>query len=87
MGQRGARGLRTQAAACRDPGRTPAMARRQQATTWELRAALRLGRLWQQQDKRQDAYDLLAPVYHWFTEGLDTDDLQDATALLEELAG
>ncbi len=45
-----------------------------------------LARLWQQQDKRQDAYDLLAPVYGWFTEGFDTADLQEAKALLEELA-
>jgi predicted ATPase len=41
--------------------------------------------LWQSQGKRQDAYDLLAPVYGWFTEGFDTADLQDAKALLEEL--
>jgi predicted ATPase len=45
-----------------------------------------LGRLWQQQGKRQAAYDLLAPIYHWFTEGFDTADLQDAKALLEALA-
>ena len=45
-----------------------------------------LARLWQQQDKRQDAYDLLAPVYGWFTEGFDTADLKDAKALLDELA-
>ncbi len=44
-----------------------------------------LARLWQSQDKRQDAYNLLAPVYGWFTEGFDTADLQDAKALLEEL--
>jgi predicted ATPase len=63
-----------------------ALARRQQAKSWELRAAMSLGRLWQQQGKRQEAYDLLAPIYHWFTEGFDTADLQDARALLAELS-
>ena len=58
----------------------------QQAKSWELRAATSLARLWQSQDKRQDAYDLLAPVYGWFTEGFDTADLQDAKALLDELS-
>jgi hypothetical protein len=48
------------------------------ATSWKLRAATSLARLWQQQGKRQDARDLLAPVYGWFTEGFDTADLQDA---------
>ena len=62
-----------------------AVARRQQARSWELRAAMSLARLWQQQDKRQEAYDLLAPIYGWFTEGFDTADLQDAKALLEAL--
>ncbi len=62
-----------------------AVARTQQAKSLELRAAMSLGRLWQQQGKRQEAYDLLAPVYHWFTEGFDTADLQDAKALLAEL--
>jgi predicted ATPase len=61
------------------------IARRQQAKSWELRAALSLSRLWRQQGKRQEAYDLLAPIYHWFTEGFDTADLQDARALLAEL--
>jgi predicted ATPase len=46
-----------------------------------------LGRLWQQQGKRDAAHALLAPVYDWFTEGFDTADLQEAKALLEELAG
>jgi predicted ATPase len=46
-----------------------------------------LARLWQQQGKRAEAYELLAPIYDWFTEGFDTADLQDARALLEELAG
>ena len=45
-----------------------------------------LSRLWQSQDKRQDAYDLLAPVYEWFTEGFDTADLQEAKSLLDELS-
>jgi class 3 adenylate cyclase/predicted ATPase len=62
------------------------LARNQQAKSFELRAATSLARLWQQQGKRQEAHDLLAPVYHWFTEGLDTADLQDAKALLEALA-
>ncbi len=62
------------------------IARHQQAKSLELRAATSLARLWQCQDKRQDAYDLLAPVYGWFTEGFDTADLQEAKALLDELA-
>ena len=62
------------------------IARRQEAKALELRAAMSLGRLWQQQGKRQAAYDLLAPLYHWFTEGFDTADLQDARALLAELS-
>jgi predicted ATPase len=63
-----------------------AIARRQQAKSWELRAAVGLSRLWQQQGKRVEAYDLLAPIYGWFTEGFDTADLQEAKALLAELA-
>jgi predicted ATPase len=62
------------------------VARRQQAKSLELRAALSLSRLWQQQGKRQPAREILAPIYGWFTEGFDTPDLQDAKALLEELA-
>jgi class 3 adenylate cyclase/predicted ATPase len=62
------------------------VARRQEAKSLELRATTSLARLWQQQGKRQEAHDLLAPVYHWFTEGFDTADLQEAKALLEELA-
>ena len=61
------------------------IARSQQAKSLELRAATSLARLWQSQDKRQEAYDLLAPVYGWFTEGFDTADLQDAKTLLDEL--
>jgi class 3 adenylate cyclase/predicted ATPase len=60
-------------------------ARRQQAKMWELRTSTSLARLWQSQGKRLDAYDLLAPVYGWFTEGFDTKDLQEAKALLAEL--
>jgi predicted ATPase len=62
------------------------VARRQQAKSWELRAATSLARLWQQQGKRAEARELLAPIYDWFTEGFDTADLCDARALLEELA-
>ncbi len=60
-----------------------AIAQNQSAKSWELRAATSLARLWQRQDKRQDAYDLLEPVYGWFTEGFDTADLKDAKALLD----
>jgi class 3 adenylate cyclase/predicted ATPase len=62
-----------------------AIARHQEAKAWELRAATSLACLWQSRDKRQDAYDLLAPVYEWFTEGFDTADLQVAKTLLDEL--
>ena len=62
------------------------VARRQEAKSLELRAAMSLARLWQQHGKRQEAHDLLAPVYHWFTEGFDTADLQEAKTLLEALA-
>ena len=61
--------------------------RRQEAKSLELRAAMRLSRLWQQQSKRAEARQLLAEVYEWFIEGFDTADLQEAKALLEELAG
>jgi predicted ATPase len=61
-----------------------ALARHQQAKALELRAAISLSRLWQQ-DRRDDACELLAPIYDWFTEGFDTADLQEAKALLEEL--
>ena len=60
------------------------MARHQQAKSWELRVALSLAHLWQQQGKRTEARELLAPIYSWFTEGFDTADLQEAKALLEE---
>ena len=60
-------------------------ARRQQAKMWELRTSTSLARLWQSQSKRQEAYELLAPVYDWFTEGFDTKDLREAKELLMEL--
>jgi predicted ATPase len=62
------------------------VARRQEAKSLELRAAMSLARLWQQQGKRAAARDLLGPIYGWFTEGFDTADLQEAKALLEALA-
>jgi predicted ATPase len=62
-----------------------ALARRQQAKSWELRAAMSLSRLWQQ-GKQDDARELLTPIYGWFTEGFDTADLQMAKALLDALA-
>jgi predicted ATPase len=62
------------------------IARRQEAKSLELRAAMSLARLWQRQGKRAAAYELLAPVYGWFTEGFDTVDLREAKALLEALA-
>ena len=61
------------------------IARQQQAKSLELRAATSLSRLWQRQGKRAEAYDLLAPLYGWFTEGFDTADLQEAWALLAAL--
>ena len=63
-----------------------AIARQQQAKSWELRAAMSLARLWRDQGKAQQARELLAPVYGWFIEGFDTLDLKEAKALLEELA-
>ena len=62
------------------------IAQNQSAKSWELRAAMSFAKLWQQQGKRQEAYDLLAPVYGWFTEGFDTADLIDAKELLDELS-
>jgi predicted ATPase len=75
---------RSQAEACFQQALT--VARHQEAKLLELRATMSLARLWQQQGKRQDAYDLLAPAYGWFTEGFDTADLQEAKALLDTLA-
>jgi predicted ATPase len=62
------------------------VARAQQAKSWELRAATSMARLWREQGKRDEARELLAPVYGWFTEGFDTLDLKQAKALLDELA-
>ncbi len=61
------------------------VARQQQAKSWELRAAMSLARLWRDQGRRDEARELLAPAYGWFTEGFDTRDLKEAKALLEEL--
>ena len=61
------------------------IARRQRATSLELRAATSLARVWGDQGRRAEARDLLAPVYGWFTEGFDTPDLKDARALLDAL--
>ena len=62
------------------------VAQSQQAKSWELRAATSLARLWQSQEKRDEARQLLGEVYDWFTEGFDTADLKDAKALLDELS-
>jgi predicted ATPase len=62
------------------------VARQQQAKSWELRAAMSMARLWRDQGRPQQARELLAPVYAWFTEGFDTRDLKEAKALLEKLA-
>ena len=61
-----------------------AVAREQRAKSWELRAAMSMARLWRDQGKRDEARELLAPVYGWFTEGFDTIDLKEAKALLDE---
>ena len=66
--------------------RALAIARAQQAKSWELRGAMSMARLWRGQGKRQEAQDLLAPVYGWFTEGFDTLDLKEAKTLLDALA-
>jgi predicted ATPase len=65
--------------------RALSVARQQQAKSWELRAAMSLARLWRDQSKVQQARELLAPVYGWFTDGFETRDLKEAKALLDEL--
>ena len=65
--------------------RALAVARSQQAKSWELRTSMSMARLWREQGKRNKARELLAPVYGWFTEGFDTLDLKQAKALLDEL--
>jgi predicted ATPase len=65
--------------------RALAVTRQQRAKSWELRAAMSMARLWRDQGKRDEARELLAPVYGWFTEGFDTRDLKEAKALLDEL--
>jgi predicted ATPase len=65
--------------------RALAVARAQQAKSWELRAATSMARLWRHQGKRNEARELLAPVYGWFTEGFATRDLKEAKALLDAL--
>jgi predicted ATPase len=66
--------------------RALAIALAQHAKAWELRAGMSMARLWRDQGKRDEARDLLAPIYGWFTEGFDTIDLKQAKALLDELA-
>jgi len=61
------------------------IAQKQQAKSWELRATTSLARLWQSQGKKSEAHQMLSEIYHWFTEGFDTKDLQKAQALLTEL--
>jgi predicted ATPase len=77
--------MREDAAAEDSYRRALAVARQQQAKSWELRAAMSLARLWRNQGKVQQARELLAPVYGWFTEGFETRDLRKVKALLEEL--
>ena len=78
------RGSPVRAATCFE--RSIALSRERATRSWELRAARDLARLWAEQGKRQKAYDLLDPVYGWFTEGFEIADLKDAKELLEELA-
>jgi predicted ATPase len=62
------------------------ISRAQDAKAWELRAAMSMARLWRDQGKRDEASDLLAPIYRWFTEGFDTRDLKEAKTLLDGLS-
>jgi len=66
--------------------RALAVARQQQAKSWELRSAMSMARLWSDQGKEKQARDLLAPIYGWFTQGFDTRDLKEAKALLDALS-
>ena len=65
--------------------RALSIARQQQAKSWELRVAMSMARLWRDQGEVQQARELLAPIYGWFTEGFDTRDLKEAKVLLDEL--
>jgi predicted ATPase len=82
--QRLASGIQKEAEECF--GKAIEIARRQQTKSLELRALMSLSRLWQQQGKKDEARQMLAEIYGWFTEGFDTADLKEAKALLEELA-
>jgi predicted ATPase len=84
--QRAQRAQRYEARAEANLGRALEIARAQQARMWELRATMSLSRLWHSQGKQHAALQTLAAIYGWFTEGFDTPDLQEARALLEELA-
>ena len=66
--------------------RALAVARQQQAKSWELRTTMSMARLWRDQGRQDEARELLAPVYGWFTEGFETRDLKEAKTLLDELA-
>jgi predicted ATPase len=83
----GERGGKSQAPIAKHLHQALDIARRQQATSLELRAAMSLSRLWQKQDEPTATCQLLAPSYDWFTEGFDTADMQDAKALLDALEG
>ncbi len=63
-----------------------ALAQKMGAKAWELRATMSLARLLQSKGRREEAHDMLAEIYNWFTEGFDTVDLREAKALLDELA-
>jgi predicted ATPase len=78
--------LRTGSIGFRSSAEGSTIARQLQAKSWELRAAVSLSRRWQRRGRREDARQLLAPIYGWFTEGFDTADLQEAQALIEELS-
>jgi predicted ATPase len=81
--KRSGRGAAQEAQACFEEGLD--LARRQGTKGWELRGATGLADLWRRQDRRRDARDLLAPILGWFSEGLETADLKDARALIDQL--